>query len=161
MCNVDRLHELLLYDPVTGAFIWRVQRCGKAMAGYHAGTASHGYRTITVDSKKFGAHRLAWAMYYGTWPTGEVDHINGDRSDNRISNLRDVSRKVNQQNRRHASRRAASGLLGASLHKASGLWRASISLNGRAKTIGYFSSAGEAHTAYLEAKRQLHPGCTL
>jgi hypothetical protein len=110
--TAERLRELLHYDPETGVFtwlprqremfrearhhaIWNTRYSGKR-AG-HAGAAL-GYETISVIDRAYFSHRLAWLYVHGAWPLCEIDHINGVRTDNRIVNLRDVARGVNQQN---------------------------------------------------------------
>lgn len=149
-----RVMEQLSYDPETGELRWKVPSCNSVKAGNVAGAlAPDGYRCIKLGPKIFGAHRLAWFIVHGEWPDGEIDHINGIRDDNRIANLRDISRQGNVHNRRKSW--SASGYLGVSRNH--GRWRASISVNGRTITIGNFGTPEEAHAAYLEAKRRLHP----
>jgi hypothetical protein len=96
---------------------------------------------------------------HGRWPTHNIDHINGDPTDNRLSNLRDVPQATNLQNIRTAHKTSATGLLGASPYR--GRYRATITASGRQTTVGYFDTAGEAHAAYVAAKRQLHVGGTI
>jgi hypothetical protein len=159
--TADKLNELLIYEPDTGVFRWRVTLGHRGKAGRMAGAIRNGYRLIGIDKKMYAAHRLAWVMVHGDWPDGEIDHINGDPSDNRITNLRDVGRGINLQNQRSAQARSKSGLLGASFHKARGKWRAQIAFQGKTEYLGYFDSAEEAHTAYVRRKRELHVGCTI
>jgi hypothetical protein len=129
--------------------------------GEEAGTLHPaGYRKISVLNHTFSAHRLVWLYVYGEWPTGEIDHINGVKHDNRLANLRDVSISVNRQNRRRATPGSASGVLGIA-QTSSGKWSASIRYDGRRSYLGSFVSQQEAHQAYLAAKRQHHPGCTI
>jgi hypothetical protein len=153
------MRSVLAYDPLTGELRWRVTR-GKGYAGNIAGRVnSYGYRRLRVFDRHYQAHRVAWLIFYGCWPVSQLDHINGDRLDNRISNLRDVSPAVNQHNRRRAQRGSASGAMG--VHPSRTKWRARIELGGRKFNVGTFSTIEEAGKAYLEAKRQLHEGCTL
>jgi HNH endonuclease/AP2 domain len=153
--------ELIAYEPETGEFLWR-QTKGRCRENGIAGTVNKlGYRTIKISKRTVLAHRLAWFMSYGKWPAGDVDHINGDPSDNRIANLRDVTRSVNMQNKRAAHSNSKSGLLGASWNKKSGRWMAQIQTSGKFKYLGHFPTAEAAHEAYLIAKRQLHTGCTI
>jgi hypothetical protein len=94
------------------------------------------------------------------FPCGDVDHINGIRDDNAIANLRDVSKRVNQENLKHAnSANKSCGLLGVT--KCRDKWRAAITANGVARHIGVYPTPTEAHAAYLQAKRTLHAGCTI
>ena len=89
------LVSLLHYDELTGVFTWRSNR-PKVRAGDVAGTrSSHDYWQISIRDKVYSAHRLAWFYVHGTWPSRVIDHIDGDRMNNRIDNLRDVSTKEN------------------------------------------------------------------
>ena len=104
-------------------------------------------------------HRIAWLYVYGCWPNNHIDHINGNPDDNSIENLRDVSRKVNLQNMRKATKSSKTGILGVS--ESAGRFRASIRIDGKAKYLGSFDDAKTAHAAYIDAKRKYHEGCTL
>jgi hypothetical protein len=157
--TADRVRDVLAYDPETGRFTWRVRRACFAAGSLAGWKTPCGYRYISVDMEVCVAHRLAWLHTHGTWPKGVVDHINGDRADNRIVNLRDVSYAVNAQNRRLAQKNNRSGLLG--VVKCRGRWRAAIGINGARTWLGTFDTAQEAHEAYLAAKRQMHDGCTI
>lgn len=97
----DKLMHLLKYDMSTGEFFWRVPRGAGTKAGDKAGhTASDGYTRISIEDKKYLAHRLAWFYMSGEWPAEEIDHRDGDKSNNKIDNLRCCSRKENMKNRR-------------------------------------------------------------
>ena len=160
--TAQRLRELLQYDPETGVFTWRVSRGRTAKAGGVAGADTHGYVVIMIDGKGYGAHRLAWLYVHGVWPTGHIDHVYGDTSDNRIKVLRDVTQSVNSQNQRSAKRNnKSSGLLGAYWHNISNKWMSHISFGGKKRHLGMFATAQEAHEAYMAAKRQFHEGCTI
>jgi HNH endonuclease/AP2 domain len=158
----QRLHELLQYDAHTGRFTRRVAR-GNCPAGWSCDDTrdQFGYVRFSVDGKNYRAHRLAWLYVYGEWPEHSIDHINGDKADNRIENLRDVSHHTNMQNQRAATRANKTGFLGVCFHKRKGRYHAQINAGGRVRSIGYFSSPEEAHAAYVEEKRRLHPGSTL
>lgn len=157
--TADQLRELLSYDENTGDFAWRTRRHGGRAAAAAAGTANRGYINIVVNRRSYPAHRLAWLYCRGSWPKGQIDHINGRRSDNRLSNLRDVPQEINQQNRRAAQRNSKSGMLGVSPNGVG--WRAVIKVGGVLKQLGTFTTAQAAHDAYLAAKRRFHPGCTI
>lgn len=152
-CNLD-------YDPITGLFRWRKDR-GTAIAGNIAGCLHHsGYWQIRFQMNSVFAHRLAWLHYYGSFPIGQIDHINGIRTDNRIANLRDVTASINLQNyRRATSRKKSCSYLG--VYKQGGRYRARIAVNGKNLHVGCFSNAEDAYAAYLKAKRSLHEGNTL
>lgn len=157
--KAERLRQLLSYDPEAGTFAWRTG----PRAGMEAGTlARTGYRLLWVDGASVLAHRMAWLWVYGELPGGDIDHINGVRTDNRIANLRCVTRRVNLQNRRQSGSGKKHGtLLGAAWHSKTGKWRALIKHDGRQKSLGYFATEEQAHEAYVAAKRVLHEGCTI
>lgn len=155
--TVDRLKELLLYDQDTGLFTRRRAhgRNGCLNKGAKAGTLqNHGYVAITIDNKRYLAHRLAWLYVYGRWPSKWIDHLNGNRSDNRISNLREVDKQQNQANSKKYKSNS-SGKKGVCLHKPSNKFRAYIVLNRRQKHLGLFDTVEEAYAAYAEAAERL------
>lgn len=162
--TLERLREVLHYDPETGIFTWLVR---KALWMKGAGNevtcrGNHGYIDVRVDGKRFLGHRLAWFYMTGKWPLGQIDHINGIRGDDRWKNLRDVSHSDNQQNRRLPARNNRStGLLGVGFDKRYNKFRARIFYGGRCYGLGYYDTAEEAHAAYVAAKRLHHPGCTI
>ena len=159
--TAERARELLNYDPETGSLRWRVSRWG-ATKGNEAGSIEKGYRRASVDMTRYFAHRLAWLIYYGTWPKDQIDHIDGDRSNNRIANLREATHDENCENQHRAqSDNYTTGLLGASFDKRKRVFRASIMVKKFVYRLGTFKTAEEAHQAYLAAKRQLHAFNTL
>jgi len=156
----DRLQQLFNYDPQTGAFTRRVKTCNSIPIDSPVGAEDrHGYRRVKIDRKSYFLHRLAWLYVYGVMPTLHIDHINGMVGDNRIANLREVTREMNLQNQRRAQRGTRSGLLGA--YPNGRKWRAAIQTNGVYRTLGNFDTAEEAHAAYLAAKRTEHATCTI
>lgn len=157
--TAERLHELLDYDLLTGTFTWRVAHRGTAKAGAVAGSPGAGYVCIRIDGRRYLAHRLAWLYVHGGWPDTQVDHINGDPTDNRLANLRMATPAQNQQNQRRARADNKCGLLGVSLCR--GRWQAEIRLNGKGIYLGRFDTPKQAHDAYLAAKARLHPFQTL
>lgn len=163
MITQDRLKELMHYDPDTGLFTWATKAARKVVVGSRAGSAQPGdYVVIKFDSSRHQAHRLAWLYMTGELPTLDVDHINGDRQDNRWSNLREVSRSENLQNQRRGHQGSTSPLLGVSWSKSRNKWVAQIRPPGGETTyLGAFATQEEAHQAYLNAKRELHAGCTI
>ena len=153
-----RLKELLHYDPETGVFTWRVPR-GKVKAGDTTGCPdTHGYLVVGVDRKLHRAHRLAFLYMTGGWPdaSADVDHINGDRSDNRWVNLRLASRTQNNFNS-GLRRNNSSGKRGVHWNPTLQKWRATGRLVGKNVHLGCFDSLEEAATT-AEAWRQEHHG---
>ena len=150
-----RVRELLSYEPETGVFRWVAHRCNLVEQQVAGHVTKYGYRLIGVDLKTNMAHRLAWLYVSGSWPDDEVDHINGDRDDNRIANLREASRSENQQN---LARRAnnTSGFPGVCWSNQASKWQAGIKVHGRLIGLGQFASAAAAGAAYLAAKARLH-----
>lgn len=165
--DVRELRQMLAYDLDTGVFTWLAppSRSGLRLVGRQAGCVTirpgHGYRTISIHSLQFRAHLLAWIYVYGVRPTAELDHINGCRADNRLANLRDVSRTVNRQNQRIPGAGNSTGFLGVSRDCRRQRFRARLKVDGRLRSFGSFDTPEEAHAAYLTAKRRLHEGCTL
>ncbi len=151
----DVSHEfvthLLAYCPETGVLRWRNhwfrQYCGR-IAGSIDG---NGYVRLNINRKSVAAHRLAWFITYGSWPSGILDHINRVRSDNRIANLREATFAQNAWNRE-----ATSGTKGVHFEKRERKWRAAISIKGRSKHIGYYASEEEAALAYRSAALRVH-----
>lgn len=143
--NASKLRELITYEPATGRFFWLkpTARCCKVgdIAGYTVN--SHGYVRININGRSYGAHRLAFLIMTGEWPTYEVDHIDGDPSNNRWMNLREATRAQNNQNRRNAG-----------VGRCNGKWRAYIKVYGIQRHIGMFDTEEEAIAAYRTVARQ-------
>lgn len=155
----ERLKELLLYHPERGEFSWKEYRSPSCRKGDIAGTDHPcGYRRliITVDGRRFGLyiHRVVWLFENGYWPEFYIDHIDGDRSNNVISNLREADFNQNLQN---ISKRAGctSKFLGVCRTRY-GRWTATINVKGKYIHIGSFSSEEEAFMAYLRKKKEVH-----
>lgn len=144
-----RAFELLHYDPSSGLFTWKESR-GKVSAGSEAGHVQAGYRKVTIDREQIKLHRLAWFMTKGCWPSGQIDHIDGNKLNNSIENLRDVPQSINMQNRYAMTKKT--GLPQGVAHGFGGKFVANIRL-------GTYASAAEASAAYMRAKRLLHEGC--
>lgn len=164
--TAQQLRDLLHYNPETGAFTWKARsaaygtwnaraKWNERSVGKVVGLLSPaGYVRIPLFCNDYRAHRLAWLYTHGVWPAKEIDHINGNRADNRIINLREATSAGNKQNAHKP--RGSTGLLGVSKRK-NGTFEAKIGIGGRVLHIGTFSTADEAHSAYVERKRQIHP----
>lgn len=165
MIALERLRHLLEYDQETGTFTWRV--CTKG----HASGRAAGYRTargeirIGVDGERYLAHRLAWFYCFGEWPVEQIDHIDGNTSNNRLGNLRDVSGAVNSQNVRIARPfNKSSGVLGVGYYphlNKTNPYYVQLVVGGKRVFCTQFDSLERAQAAYIEAKRVHHKGCTL
>ena len=142
----SQLAEVLRYEPSTGLLFW-TDKAHKSVKNKQAGTANHlGYIIVLFKGKPYKAHRLAWLLTYGRWPSKMIDHIDGNTSNNAISNLRDVDNSTNQCNRHKARIDSKSKLMGASSFR--NKWRAQIKRNGVIKYLGLYDTAFEAHEAY-------------
>ena len=153
MITQERLKELFNYDPETGYFTNQISR-GRACGGYRAGSPSgHGYRKIRIDYEGYYEHHLAWFYVYGEWPE-ELDHRDGNGSNNAISNLRCATRTQNNFNAERAT--GMSGLKGAYLDSRSLQWYSKIQLGGYQKHLGMFNTPEEAHKAFMDAVERHH-----
>ena len=148
MITRDRLTQLVLYNPINGQFVWRRSISGHIKQGCFAGSLNRqGYWTLRLDTEYYLAHRVAWFWVYGEWPKGEIDHINSNRQDNRIDNLRDVTRSINQHNGR-PYRNNKSKLKGVTYLKARRKWMAQIQRDKKHYYLGLYDTKEEAHAAY-------------
>lgn len=158
--TTERLRQLLHYEPETGAFTWLARTAQRVQIGDVAGSKnSDGYLVIAINRIRYKAHRLAWLYMHGVFPANHIDHIDGNPSNNRITNLRDVTRGVNMQNQRKARTNNKLGILGVICNRKS--FRAEIMVDGNVRRLGTFKTPELAHQAYLDAKRRLHPACTI
>ena len=159
--TADRLRELLHYDPEPGIFTWLVDAAMCRKKGSPASSVgnSGGYSHISIKKVLFKAHRLAWLYVYGAFPDCGIDHINGVKNDNRISNLRPASYTTNGENQRVAHSNSKTGFLGVT--KFRGCYVARIRINKVLRFIGRFKTPEAAHEAYLVEKRKSHSGCTI
>ena len=146
--SASRLREALEYDPNTG--LLKNRSSGLKIGSQH----SRGYIQAHIFGETHLVHRLVWLYMHGKWPTKEIDHINGDRSDNRLTNLREANTSENAQNRKKRADNT-SGFTGVRPHQSA--WRADIKLNGKYKFIGSYETPELAHAAYLAAKTRVHP----
>jgi HNH endonuclease/AP2 domain len=154
MLTVERLRQVLDYDPEIGVFTWRVQPNNRVKAGAVAGTlADRGYRRIKIDDREYLAHRLAWLHHYCEWPPGEIDHKDNNPANNAIANLRVASRSQNCWNSRKRKDNK-SGLKGVYWHSPARRWSAQIKIHGRNVYLGSFATPEQAHAAYMAAAEE-------
>ena len=156
MITQSELKEKLNYDQETGIFTWKVKSSNRIKIGNVAGSIGNfGYVIITIDKKHYVAHRLAWLYVNNILPTKDIDHINGNRADNRIENLREATRSENSCNSKLRSNNV-SGIKGISWHNAAKKWEASINVNGIKKYLGIFDSKDLAELVITEARNKYH-----
>lgn len=165
-----RLRAMLQYDPLTGQFTWMKRpvsdfssqsyadrfnrRWPGKRAGHHNINPSQGYWLVGIDGSLHRAHRLAWLYMTGRWPAGQVDHINGDRSDNRWVNLREVTLQENRKNQRLPVDNT-SGTIGVYWHTQRQKWTARIQSDGVDRHLGVFDTKEEAAAARKSAEHRL------
>lgn len=152
-----KLMSFLFYDPFIGSFVWRVAPSNRAKIGGRAGHINgQGYREIELRGRVYQSHRVAWLFVNGRWPHNEIDHVNGDRLDNRIDNLREATKSQNQHNRRRWTKPTSSRFKGVSFHKPTGKWCAHIQYNNARKHLGLFDTEELAAAARRDAAIGLH-----
>ena len=151
--TAEYLRSILHYDPESGIFTRKVSTSSRAKVGDVAGCPDGGgYLQIRIQSRLYLAHRLAWLHTYGVWPKDQIDHINRNRSDNRIYNLREVTNKQNLQNAGKYSHNT-SGHPGVYWHKQRSKWQVKIRHNQKLIHLGYFSILEEAIAARKAAEK--------
>lgn len=161
MNPIQRLRDVLDYDPISGVLTWRVQLAPRGKVGTTAGCSANAYTSkkkriaIRVDGELRLAHRIAWMMYYGEEPSGQVDHIDGNPLNNAISNLRLATNAQNGRNR-GANLTNKSGWKGVSWDAARKKWRAQIGVDGKVVPLGRFDDIKEAAEAYIFAALEFH-----
>lgn len=159
LLSVAQLREIFICDPEQGTLVWR-ERPGvvgnRRVAGKPAGALNTaGYRVVTVRPQWMYVHRVVWAMAHGEWPTHRIDHVNGDRSDNRLANLREASHAENLSNR-GAQVNSQSGIKGVYRETFTGRWRASIQHEGKTYNLGRYDTPEAAQAAYRAAAERFH-----
>lgn len=151
--TLDELGKRFSYDPITGFLSskkWRPNIKPRIL-----NAKRNGYIYVRINKIAFSAHRIIWFMYYGSWPTIMIDHINGDKTDNRISNLRQASDHENQYNAKKQIRNK-SGVKGISYRRQTNRWRASIRKNGKVVYEKTFISLDEAEKEIKLKREELH-----
>lgn len=154
--TAERVRELFHYDPDVGIFT-RLKRTSKnTKIGESVGCIRpDGYLSVSIDNKAYQLHRIAWLYVTGEFPKHQIDHVNGARDDNRLTNLREATNAQNSQNRGR-NKNNSSGYTGVTWNTEHGKWKPQISWNGKVHHLGYFDDPEEAHKMYLFAKENTH-----
>ena len=144
---LQRICELLRYDANTGKLYWKVNRGGGVVKDSEAGcVAANGYVQISIDDVPYTAHRLVYAINTGKEIFENIDHIDGNRTNNLFTNLREATKSSNAKNR-----------ISLGYSKVPSGWAARICVDYKQKHLGIFKSEKEARDAYLKAKSEYHP----
>ena len=168
MITSELAKQLIDYDSDSGSIVWRHRpddmfksasnstTWNKRFAGNEAGSINKtlGYRLVSICGKKVWAHRLAWLVYFGSWPNGQIDHINHDKNDNRISNLRIVSHVENGRNA-NKKKNNKTGVTGVSWYKRKNKFAAEIMSDSGRVFLGYFADLNEARKSRKDAEIKL------
>ena len=156
MLTPSQIKELLNYDPQTGHLTWKVRTSRRVQVGKIAGCKSSDGRVLVgICGKLYKAHRVAWAIMTGVWPTNQIDHKNQDPSDNRWDNLREATKAQNMRNITHIASNT-SGIKGVGWSKASQKWRAYIAVDKTYYHLGVFEDIEDAKRARREAERRFY-----
>lgn len=152
--DMELMARSLAFNPENGSIIRRDRRMSGG-DGYAGTINKRGYRVICIGGVIHRAHRPMWFFVHGEWPKQTIDHINGDKLDNRISNLRLASVAQNMRNR-YIQKNNSSGYKGVSFHRGNGKWIARIGINRRRISLGYFDNPDEAYRAYCNNIAKYH-----
>jgi hypothetical protein len=150
--SLKRFKTFLCYNPKTGDLTYKDTRNGSKVVGEVAGFVDRGYLRIWNRGRIWFCHRIAWALYYGEWPWGTVDHINGIGDDNRITNLRVCSNSDNMKNRKPYSNKIFKGVY----RKDTLSWKVYVTVNGKQSYVGSYTCLGQALKAYDAKAKELH-----
>lgn len=153
----EELKQLLSYNPEDGQFTRLKTTASNAVKGSVAGHVdSRGYVKIRINGREHSAHRLAWLYVYGWFPAGQIDHVNRNKSDNRITNLREVTISENAQNI-GLKRSNKSGYTGVRWNIKRAKWVAHIKVDGQFRHLGCFNTLDAAADARRSAELAYHP----
>lgn len=156
MLTQQELKSKLSFNPETGIFTWLIANNSRVKVGMIAGTfSSTGYVYITIDRKNYKSHRLAWLYMNGECPKDMIDHVDGDKLNNKIVNLRKCNQSQNMQNQK-LSKFNTSGYKGVSWHNATSKWRSRAKLKSKQYHLGLFERAEDAFKAYQKFAKQNH-----
>lgn len=155
MSDYQKFSNWFSYDPETGDLRWNKTR-GSAKAGHLVNCVnSEGYLVVALDGKQYRSHRIGWLLHYGEWPVSDLDHIDLDKTNNRIANLRECNDAQNQWNTKREA--GKSRYKGVDWHTKTGRWRARIRIgSGQRIELGYFATEELAADAYAAAAVKYH-----
>lgn len=154
--DADRLRRMVNYDSDTGIMTWRERKRARIIGAEVGTTLARGYVSVVINYRKYMLHRLVWLYVYGQWPTGWLDHRNGNPSDNRIDNLREATPSQNQYNRRR-NRNNKSGCPGVYWQPNRKKWMVQIKgPNGKSVYVGRFNKKDDAYTARRDAEQKYY-----
>lgn len=164
--DIELLRDIINYNPDTGELLWKERQDDfpasiTSIRTFNTRNANNpvyeevhrGYLRVSILGKRYKSHRIAWALYYGEWPDDQIDHIDGDRSNNKIENLRAVSQVENSRNAKtpHTN---MSGVIGVHWDKRKCKWVSQISENSKSKKLGYFDNFWDAVAARKVAEEE-------
>lgn len=155
MLTAEKLREVLSYNPMTGEFLWLIKSNSRAIGSIAGTLDAKGYCCIKINQCVYKAHRLAWLYVYGVWPTKRLDHFDGVKNNNRLTNLREATPTQNLFNTGLCSSNT-SGFKGVSFYKRVGMFVASARINGKKKHLGFHATAELASEAYQAAAKEHH-----
>lgn len=158
MLTFERANELFRYEPGSGKLFWKAITTNRVRVGDEAGSPckSTGYINVVVDGKGYTLHRIAILLSTGKYEKGtQVDHINHDRSDNRLENLRVVSHAVNMRNqsKRNTNKTGITGVIIRYTQRGTKRYAANITVNYKSIFLGNYDTLEEAAAARLEAEK--------
>lgn len=148
--TAEAIRKIMSYDAQAGIISWLA--VGKGIAGL---ADERGYIKIYMLRKQYRAHRVAWLLHYGEWPSSSIDHIDMDKANNKMSNLRLATKSQNSCNKAVQSNNT-SGFKGVTYNARDGFYQARIRLNGKTHSLGYFKDAAEAGAAYNKHVPSIH-----
>lgn len=153
--DAERLRELLSYNPETGVFVWKKNLNRTDLTGKRAGTLhKNRYRRIKIGDRLYREHRLVWLYVHGRWPSFDIDHINNNGMDNRLSNLREATKSQNMANA-IGWKNNTSGFRGVFLRRDTGKYRVIIGKDGKLLRFGQFADPVAAYEVYLAKMKEL------
>lgn len=146
--SLQEVKELLDYNPLTGLLFWKISPNKKIKVGSLAGGVKKqtGYFQVRLKGVLYPSHRIIWLLFYGSWPTKQIDHINRDKKDNRIENLRECSQQENSRNVK--TKGGVSRYKGVHWDSKKKIWSAGAKMNYKTIYLGYFKDEEDAAKAY-------------